>query len=186
MRGRVALAQREVVRTAEGVEQVELRGGNGELAVLVLPEEREQPAAQLLQVGRARRAALDERPRAALGADSAAEDDLVRAVGQPIAEVGELVALQQLGTAREEALHVRLGRARPNDPGAWAPAEQQIQGVSEDGLAGPGLAGDCDEARPEPQLGSLDQQKVLDAELEEHAAGLPAGGDGPVERASTS
>ena len=57
VRGRQPAAQRELLATAEAVEQVELRRGEREPAVLVLAEERDQPAAERLQVGGRGRAA---------------------------------------------------------------------------------------------------------------------------------
>ena len=51
----------EVLAPAEAVEQLELRRGEREPPVLVLAEERDQPAAERLQVGRRGGAALDER-----------------------------------------------------------------------------------------------------------------------------
>jgi hypothetical protein len=41
--------------------------------------------------------------------------------------------------------------------------------VRQHGLAGPGLASDHVQARLEPQLGALDEEQVLYAELQEHA-----------------
>ena len=71
VRGGEALALGQVAGAAEAVEDLELRGGQHELAVLVLAVEGEQPPAELAQVAGARRAPLDERARAPLGAHAA-------------------------------------------------------------------------------------------------------------------
>ena len=52
--------------------------------------------------------------------------------------------------------------------------------VREDGLAGPGLARQHGQPGPEAQLGPLDQQEVLDTQLRQHGAGVPAAADGPA------
>jgi hypothetical protein len=44
--------------------------------------------------------------------------------------------------------------------------------VRQDGLAGAGLTGDRVQAVGEPQLGALDQEKVLDPKLVKHPAGF--------------
>ena len=77
---------------------------------------------------------------------------------------------------REHALHVGLRRAWAHDPGPRLAAEQQIQRVREHGLARPGLPREHVQARPETELGPLDQQEVLDAEFVEHALGSTSGG----------
>ena len=56
-------------------------------------------------------------------------------------------------------------------PGARLAAEQQVERVREHGLARPRLAREHVEPGREAQLGPLDQQEVLDAQLFQHAAG---------------
>ncbi len=73
---------------------------------------------------------------------------------------------------REDALDIGLLGARADDAPARLAAEQQIECVRQHRLAGAGLAGDHVQARTEHQLGRLDQQEVLDAQLGEHAAQL--------------
>ena len=121
---------------------------------------------------------LDERARAALGADPAREHDLLERAVDPLAQLGQLGLVEQPRGQREDALDVGLARARPHDPGARLAAQQQVERVREHGLARAGLAGDRAQARPRPQLGALDQQQVLDAQLEEHGPGISAPPDG--------
>ena len=176
--GRQAVAQRQLLATAEPVEQVELRRGEREPPVLVLAEEGDQPPAERLQVGRRGRPPLDERARAPLGGHAAGEHDLLERLVDPLPQLGQLGLVEQTRGQREHALHVRLTRTRPDDPRARLAAEQEVERVGEHRLARAGLAGDRGQARPRPQLGALDQQQVLDAELQEHAAGIPARPDG--------
>ena len=158
---------------AEAVEDVELSARERELAVLVLAVERDERLGQLAQVGDRRRAAVDERARAAVGADAAGEHDLVGIGRQALAEL----AAQGVGQL-EDALDVGLRRARPDDAGLRATAEQQVERVGEHGLARAGLAGQHVEPAREPQLGPLDEQEVLDTQLAEHCHGVAAAPDG--------
>ena len=143
------------------------------LAVLVLAVERDERLGELAQVGDGRRAAVDERARAAVGADPAGEHDLLGVGGQALAEL----AAQRVGQL-EDALDVRLRRAGPHDARLRAPAQQQVEGVGEHGLARAGLPRQHVEAAREPQFGALDEQEVLDAQLAEHCHGVAAAPDG--------
>ena len=166
---------------AEPVEEVELGRGEREAAMLVLPEEGEEPAADHLEVGRRGRATLDERPRSPAGPHPAREDDLregVAFVADPLAQLRQLRLVKQPVRQLEHSLHVRVAGSRAHDSGARLSAEQQVQGVRENRLARPGLARDRRQPRTGPQLGPLDQEQVLDAQLEEHQAGVPAPPDG--------
>ena len=69
----------------------------------------------------------------------------------------------------EDALDPGLGGAGPDDLRPRLAAHQQVERVGEHGLAGAGLAGDRVQPLPEPQLGPLDQQQVLDPQLTQHA-----------------
>ncbi len=171
VRRREPRPQGQLVAPAEAVEQVELRRGERQPAVLVLPEEGDQPAADRLKVAGGRRAALDERARAALGADPPREHDLVERPVDALAQVGQLGLVEQALGQGEDALDVGLARARPHDPGARLAAQQQVERVREHGLARAGLARDRAQAVARAQLGALDQQQVLDPELQEHAPG---------------
>ena len=169
--GRAAL---RLLRPAEAVEDAQLRGGERELAVLVLAVERQQRAAHVAQVGRRGAAAAEVRARAPLGRHPPREHELVGVRRQAIGQVRG-----QLRRQREHALDVRLRGARAHDARPRLAAQQQVERVGEDGLARPRLPRQRVQTRPEAQFGALDQQQVLDAELVEHGLdGLPAAGDG--------
>ena len=173
-RGREPGAPLRLLGTAEAVEDVELRRGQGQAPVLVLAVEREQGGAHVAQVRRRRGPAAEVGARAPLGADPPRQDDVLRVRGDAVAEL----LAQRVGQL-EDALHVGLRRARPHDPRPGPPAEQQVQRVGEHRLARAGLAREHVEARPESQLGPFDQKEVLDAQLQQHASGVPTAGDGP-------
>ena len=175
--GRARRAPRRLLGPAEAVEDVELGGGERELAVLVLAVEGQQRAAGVAQVGRRGAAAAEVGARAALGAHAPGEHDLVGVGREPVAELGA-----QLVRQREDALDVGLGRPGPHDPRPRLAAEQQVDRVGEHGLARPRLPRQGVQARAEAQLGALDQQEVLDAKLVEHRSTVyqPPGRTGRV------
>jgi hypothetical protein len=133
--------------------------------VLVLAVERQHRAADLRQIARGGAAAAEVRARAPLRAHPPREHELVSVRGQAVAQ-----PRPQGRGQREHALDVGLGGARPHDPRPWLAAQQQVQRVGEHGLARAGLAGQDVQAAAEGQLGPLDQQEVLYAQLVEHAA----------------
>ena len=120
------------------------------------------------------RTALHEGTGAPVRAHAARQDDLVQVRPDPLEQVRQRGIGEQLGGGLEDALDVRLARARPDDPAARLAAHQQVERMRQHGLARAGLAGDHREAAARPQLGALDQQQVLDAQLQEHGACLPA------------
>ena len=129
--------------------------------MLVLAVERHQSGTQLLQVGDRRRAAAHVRARAPVRPHAPREHDLLGAVR-------EAVGAGQRRRQREHALDVPLLGAGADDPAPRAAAQQQVERVREQRLAGPGLAREHVEARGEPQLGALHQQQVLDAQFVQH------------------
>ena len=163
MDGGERLAPLRLLRPAEAVEDLQLRRGQHQLAVLVLAVERQHRAAGVAQVGGRRAAPVEVRPRAPLRAHAAGEHQLLRVLGDPLAELGAQ-RVRQL----EAALDVGLRRARPHDPGARLAAQQQVERVREHGLARAGLARQDVQPGAEPQLRPLDQQQVLDAQFFQH------------------
>ena len=146
--------------------------------MLVLAKERDEPAAERRQVGGRGRAPLDEGARAGVRADAAGQHELVDIVADQLPQVGELGIVEEARRDLEHALHVGLAGTGTDDPRTRLSAQQQVERVGEHGLAGAGLAGDGGEPRPGAQLGALDQEQVLDAQLEKHHAGVPVRPDG--------
>ena len=171
-------AQLELIAPAEAVQQVELRRGEREPPVLVLPEEGDHPAAERLKVGRRGGATLHEGARAPLGADPPRQHDLVELLPHALAQIRQLGLLEQPRRQLEHALHVGLRRARPDDARARLAAQQEVERVGEHGLPGTRLPRDRGEPVARPQLRPLDQEQVLYAQLEQHRSGVPARPDG--------
>ena len=168
MRGAIVLAKPEVLLAREAIQHVELRRGERQTAVLVLPVEGEQPRAEGAQVGDVRGPPLDVRARAPAGAHTPREHDLGCVIGHPRGQVRQLGVVEQAVGQVEDALHVGLGRAGTHDLRSRASPQQQVERVREHGLAGAGLAGDGVQPGAEPQLGTLDHKQVFDAKLEQH------------------
>ncbi len=174
----VAGAPLQVLLAGEPVQRLQLRRGEGQLAVLVLAVEGEQPRAERPQLRRGGRAALQEGRGPARGRDAPSQHDLARVLGQALGDLRQLGIVEQPGRELEHALDVGLRGARPHDLGPRLPAHDQVQRVGQDRLAGAGLPRDRVQARPEAELGPLDQEQVLDPQLEEHALVVRPRADG--------
>ena len=178
--------QRKLVAPTEAVEQVELSRGQRELAVLVLAEERDQAPTERLEVRGRRRAALYEGASPTLAVHAPGEHELGWYLAvellDALAQLAQLWLVEQAVGQLEHPFDV--GLAPPaDDPGARLAAQQQVEGVSEHGLAGAGLAGDRREVRAWAQLRPLDQQGRFSIRSSESTpAGLPAPSDGPEAR----
>ena len=121
--------------------------------MLVLAVQLDEPLRQVAQRAAVARAPLmNERLRPWLD-DLAADDQLVAVASSKIASM------------------VACGFAGANQVGRGAGAEQQPDGLDEDGLAGAGLAGQDVEAGLELDLDGLDHRKVADAEEAQHVGG---------------
>ena len=153
----------KLLGTAVGVEHLELRGRQHQLAMLVLAVEGQQPAPELPQVGHRRRAPAHIRAGPSVGPHAPGEDEL-------LGTIRNRLGAGKLRGQREHTFDICLGGAGPDDPAAGPPAEQQIERVSQQRLAGSGLAGHDVQPRSEAELGSIQQQQVLDAQLKEHGA----------------
>ena len=156
----------QVIGSAVRIEHVELCRGEHQAAVLVLPVEGEQLAAELAQVGDRRRAPADVGSRPSVGPHATREHDLVAVGGEPFGE-----RRLEHGRALEYALDVRLRGAGSHDCGPRAAAEQKVERVGEHRLAGTGLAGEDVQPRSKAELGPLDQEQVLDTKLVQHLRG---------------
>jgi hypothetical protein len=156
--------------TAEAVQDLQLRRGQRQLAVLVLAVERQQRTADVAEVGRRGAPTAEVGARAPLGAHAPGQHDLLGILGQALTDQ----RAQRVGIG-EHPLDIGLGGPGTNDPRARLAAQQQVQRVRQHGLAGPRLARQDVEAGPEAQLGPFDEQQVLDAELFQHEGGCTTG-----------
>ena len=124
VRRAVLIAELDLRIAAETIEHGRLSCGKGQLAVLVLPVEGEEPRAKRTQIGGRRRAAADERARPARGTNAPAEDDLVRAVGQPLGKLAQVGVLEEPVRDRKDALDIGLLGTRAHDLRSRAAAHQ--------------------------------------------------------------
>jgi hypothetical protein len=73
-----------------------------------------------------------------------------------------------LVTRQEPPLDRRLRRTRPHERRIGAPAEQQLDRLHDERLAGAGLAGDGRHARPDHDVEVGDHPQVAHGQLDQH------------------
>ena len=148
-----------IQRSGIRVEQLGLRLGVQQRVLSVLAVDRDEPLADLAQLPRTDRAAVDSGCRAF--ADLALEDDRVerRRDRRPLGAVPDLV-------------------------GAPARAKGEAQRVDEQRFAAAGFPGEEVQARPEANRGLRDQAEVVDVQLLQHARATSWGPAGVPSRAS--
>ena len=132
---------------AERVQDLELRRGHHQPAVLVLAEEGHQPRGDRAQLLRRHGAALQVRARRAVGHHAAAEHQLRHVERDALGQLGQLRVGRQGGGRLEDALDVCLLGAGTHDAAPRLAAEQQVERLGEHRLARAGLAGDRVQAR---------------------------------------
>ena len=149
------------IRAGKGIEDVALGGRRDEGAVLVLPVDLDQLGRHLAQSGERRHAAVHPGPGPALGGDRAGEDHLAGGVALPHHET----RLDQ-GLGGTGAHHARVG----------PPAQDQLQGLDHQGLAGARLAGEGGHAGLEDQRQVLDHAEVAHVQIGQHGRLTGPGG----------
>ena len=164
------LQQAQLAVAGKPVEPAALLAGTGQLLGLALHGEIEQQGAQFEDLGAAHRGAVD--PVAAVGASLleppvAAEQQLV-AVGLEVLLLEPGPHRGAEGEAGFDAAPFAAAAQQAGPLGALGAAEQGIEGIEEDRLAGAGLAGEHTEAGPERELEAFDQGDVLEAQSGEH------------------
>ncbi|MNS51521.1 hypothetical protein D3C72_842020 [compost metagenome] len=127
----------------------------------------DQQGADLAQGGDARRLIVDIGAAAAVGRDDAAQDQLL-ARRDLEAALGQQVDQGIIIRSGEDGGGDRLLGARAHKPGIAARAERQAQGVENDGLACPGLAGQHGQPLPDLQVEGVDEDDVTDRESGQH------------------
>ncbi|CAB4876509.1 unannotated protein [freshwater metagenome] len=175
--GRAGSTTDGLLGPAERIEQLELRRGERQPPVLMLPVEREQQLGDLAQIGGGRRPATDQRTGSSLSADPPCEDELLSVGRKTVAE-----QLAQLLRKIEDTLDVGLLRTGAHDSRASLASKQKVERVREDRLPSTGLAGQDVETGRKLHLGMLDQQQILNAKLVKHQPSEPAQADRPQAR----
>ena len=142
-----------------GIEQVPLAALVEELLLVVLAVDLDERPGDLGQAGRGDRLVVETGAGAAIDVDLAAADQVPAGPFHPGGDPGRLGAV-------------------PDEAAVGPRTEGQAEGVDQQALAGPGLAGDHVEAGAEGQVEPVDQGQVRDGQLEQ-----PAGsGRGVVDR----
>ncbi len=154
----------------EAIQPAALLAGAAQLLGLALDGEIEQQGAQLQHL-----AAAHHHPVEAVAAGEPVVLQAPVAAEQQLALLGvELLALQPVahgGSQAEAGLDAAPLGATAQQAGplaALGTAEQGIEGIEQDRLAGTGLAGEHREPGREHQLQALDQGDVLEAQTREH------------------
>jgi hypothetical protein len=151
----------------EGVEQRPMSARVQQADRLVLAVDLHQDVADLLEHADARRLVVDEGARPAVGAQCTAQHKVLLAV------IGQALVFQQVpdrvGRFRSEGGGGHgLGRAAPHEARLGARAGRQPQGVEDDGLARPRLAGERGQAWADGEVQGLDQHHVPDRQTDQH------------------
>ena len=161
---------RERLGAGVRIEQLALRRRAQQRLVRVLAMQVEEPFAGFLELRERRRMAVDETARAAGAVERAAQHQASRiadeiALGEPgFHGFGHFELAGDLGT---------LG-AFAHERGIGPAADEELDRVHEQRLAGARLAGEGGEARRQFERGVLDQHEVADFERAQHPySGLP-------------
>jgi hypothetical protein len=153
---------------AEVVEELALGLAAQQALVLVLAVDLHEPLAELAQVGERRGGAVDEGPRAAVGADHAAQQALagvVRVLHRLLAQPG---ARGEGSFERELGADLGLRLPGAHEGGVGAVAQHQAERVDQDRLAGAGFAGEHREAGRELEVERIDDGEVADPQRAQH------------------
>ena len=167
-----AIVAAQVLVAAPAVEQVALPALVEQATLVVLAVDLDERADLVGQARRGHRGVVEARGRAAGGVTSR-------------------TAMSGSGSAVEQRLDPRDVRAVADERRVGAGAERQPEGIDEQALAGPGLAGDDVQAGVERQAQPVDEGEVGDGQLEQAtrpsrtaasvttAGAPPCGGAGP-------
>ena len=149
------------------VEEGALRARVEQRLMLVLAVDVDEQTAEKLEVLQRRGLAVDERARAAVGADHAAQRAL-----RPLVEAALPKPVDRRVPRWAVELHADLRAlgARAHGARVGAIAEREAERVHEDRLAGAGLAGHHAEAARELELDLVDDRVVPDLDQAQHSS----------------
>jgi len=157
------------------VDRSQLLGRLGQAAGAVLGMDLDQLAGRGAQRGDRHRGVVDPRLTAAVVADAPAQDEAAVAGS-------DAAGLLHQGGARRFDREISSDFAglatRPDQFSRSAATRDEIKGVEQQGLAGPGLAGDRGQAFARRQGGAFDDDEVGDEEFAEHDGSTPMRGIG--------
>ena len=130
----------------------------------------DQPVAQLAQQADPDRGIVDVGAASPFGADRPSEhEQIILARDVPLAQQRQ----RRVVGAEIEGRRDMQGRCAVADqPCVPARAQREPERIQQDRLARPGLAGQCRQARCEPQGQPVDQDDVTDRKVDQHDQGL--------------
>jgi len=134
---------------------------------LVLAVDLDQGLTDLAQGGDARRLVVDEGAAAAVGGQGAAQDQLL-AGGDIEAALADQGDQGRVVGGGEDGGGRGLFGPGPHQTGVGACPQRQAEGVENDRLAGPGLAGQHGQAAMDLEVERIDQHDVADGEGGQH------------------
>ncbi len=174
----VAVAEATGRRGAgEGVEEVEVGPGVEQRDVLVLAGHVDDPAQRRLEDGHRAERAVHEDPSPARARHHPAHQQLrhsvVRRISRRDARRLQPEERRVVGGELEEGLDGGLVGPLPEEVGAHAAAEHQVERPDEQGLAGAGLPGEHVEAGAEADLDLIHHRETRDAQGRQHVRSLP-------------
>ncbi len=150
---------------AIAIEMIAMGGRIEQALGLELTFDFHQAIAQSAQQTDADRLIVDEGPRAAITGQLPAQDQTVIRLDSLVLQDRQR---RMLVGQRKFGCDGGLGGTLPDQPGFGTSAQGQSQCVEQDGLAGPGLAGQDGEASIEGQIQLLDQHHILNGECDQH------------------
>ena len=155
-----------LLQPGKGVEQLPVRRGVDQRALVMLAMDLDQRRADRFQGLHADRLVVDEGAGAAVGELHAAENHLAGVVEAVLGQ--DLCGRMALGDV-ESGRHLALLRAMADQARIAAAAERQREGIEQDGFARAGLAGQHREATGEFDIEPFDQDDVTDRQTRQHA-----------------
>ena len=153
---------------AVGIEQTALGRRIEQGLLLVLAMDLDQQLADPAQQPAADRLIVDERPRAAVGGEHAAQHQVVLGLDAVLAEQRRR---RRVGGRREHRADRGLRRTLADQRPIGPATQREAEGVEQDRLAGAGLAGQHAEPAGELEVEPLDQDDVADRKAGQHGGG---------------
>jgi hypothetical protein len=132
--------------------------------VLLLSVDLDEQIGELAQRLQRHELSVHVGPRAAVGAEHAAQDELALVLDRLFLEPAQRVR----GERGEGGRDLGAFRALTHDVAGAAPARDEQQRIDDDGLAGAGLAGERGEPRAELELRLVDDDEIAQLQLSQH------------------
>ena len=160
--------QRSEVDPAEPVERFALRGRVQQGLVRVLAVEIDQLCARRCELAGRRQPPVDVGPTPPRSGDGPRQYDLVSRLAGGVAAVVAAARAPCATGPDESALDPCSVGSGPDQHRVGASADQELDGVDDEGLAGAGLAGERRHPRAEEQAQLGDDPEIADGQFEDH------------------